>query len=107
MPTDPIPRRRKYDNLQVPCPTPGCAAIEVLYERVGRIESTVHMRFDTFEEKLLHLNELRQEVIEDRGQFVSKEIFDGRLRTLERMVWMALGGGMALGGAAEFFLRHL
>jgi hypothetical protein len=99
-----IPRRRKTDWAEPPCAVSGCPAVGVLYERVDRIESTINMRFDGMDSRVGLLNELRQEVMADRGLFVLKDNFENRMRVLERTVWTAVGAVMAVGAAAQFLM---
>lgn len=110
-----IPRRRKTDFDRPDCSS--CAGLDVLYERVYRIEETINMQFAALEPRLHALNQLRQEVVTDRSQFVQrgafdsfKEHLDSRLRVTDRTVWIAMGAAAALasafGALAQFLIAH-
>lgn len=76
-------RAHKYQNNMM----------EDLLERLGGIERSAAR----FENDLLHRN---GSDVDTKASI--KEIFD-RLRTLERLAYIAIGGLMAVGGVATFF----
>src|SRR4029077_6301218 len=63
----------------------------------------------TLELRLEKLNELRQEVTQDRGNYVTKDAFDSRLKPLENFNARAIGFGSALAiiaGVIGGFVGH-
>jgi ElaB/YqjD/DUF883 family membrane-anchored ribosome-binding protein len=85
--------------------------LEVLYERVRRIELAMATYQETARERMEMLNHLREEVLRERAEMVRREwvesraaATDARFHSIERMLWMGVGVISAVGAVVQILL---
>lgn len=68
-------------------------------------DETIKTAKDVVDRRLHELNELRKEVMLDRDQFAKKEVYDTRINSLSRIVYIGLGALLAIQFMLKFFVK--